>query len=131
MHSFADPRAVSGTLSKLSERGLVGRLERRPGQKEDRYAQRLEQDHGAESAPAVADAPGAGHGPAAGVSYGPAERAAREPRTDHEALTLAGLAQRIATLEREVAQLRAASRPAPGGTAPYAPDADASDRLHI
>src|SRR5271168_4700984 len=42
MHAFADLEAVHETLSRLIERDLVACLERRPGQKEDRYTQLLE-----------------------------------------------------------------------------------------
>ena len=42
MHAFADLAAVHETLDRLIERELVVRLERRPGQKEERYAQLLE-----------------------------------------------------------------------------------------
>jgi uncharacterized protein YceH (UPF0502 family) len=42
MHEFADLDAVHGTLDHLAERKLVARLERRPGQKEERYTQLLE-----------------------------------------------------------------------------------------
>jgi uncharacterized protein len=41
MNSFADLGAVHETLGRLMERALVGCLGRRPGQKEDRYAQLL------------------------------------------------------------------------------------------
>src|SRR5581483_9821221 len=37
MHPFADLAAVLDTLRRLSERGLVRSLGRRPGQKEERY----------------------------------------------------------------------------------------------
>lgn len=54
MHVFADLEAVHDTLARLSARELVTRLERRPGQKEDRYAQLLEdRDSPAESNGAV------------------------------------------------------------------------------
>src|ERR1035437_2549270 len=42
MHGFAGLGDVQETLQRLIERGLVARLERRPGQKEERYAQLLE-----------------------------------------------------------------------------------------
>ena len=42
MHAFADLQDVHGTLERLIERGLVARLERRPGHKEERYAQLLQ-----------------------------------------------------------------------------------------
>lgn len=41
LHGFADLAAVQETLERLIERGYVGRLERRPGQKEERYEQQL------------------------------------------------------------------------------------------
>jgi len=69
-------------LGRLGDRGLAARLERRPGQKEDRFAQRLGGDEEAEFAPAAA--------PAA---------AAPEPADD--------LPARVAQLERAVAELRA------------------------
>src|SRR5581483_12150666 len=37
MHPFADLASVQETLGRLIERELVRRLERRPGQKEERY----------------------------------------------------------------------------------------------
>jgi uncharacterized protein len=44
MHAFADLGAVQETLERLIERELVARLQRRPGQREERYEQLL-QDH--------------------------------------------------------------------------------------
>src|SRR4051812_16338592 len=41
MHAFADLAAVHETLDRLIGRGLAARLERRPGQKEERYEQLL------------------------------------------------------------------------------------------
>jgi uncharacterized protein len=41
MHRFASLEQVAQTLEGLAERELARRLERRPGQKEDRYAQLL------------------------------------------------------------------------------------------
>jgi len=82
MHSFAELAAVHETLDRLIARGLVACLERRPGQKEDRYTQLLEQDaEGQDDAPAV----------------------------DPVVLTpVDGLEERVARLEHEVAELRAA-----------------------
>lgn len=48
-HAFADLPAVHETLEKLVERGYVERLPRRPGQKEERYAQLLGGEGGASS----------------------------------------------------------------------------------
>jgi uncharacterized protein YceH (UPF0502 family) len=41
LHPFADLDAVESMLGGLIDRGLVERLQRRPGQKEERYAQLL------------------------------------------------------------------------------------------
>jgi uncharacterized protein YceH (UPF0502 family) len=56
MHSFASPADVVQTLSGLAERELVRRLERRPGQKEERYLQLLGGDGAEEQAPPPAAA---------------------------------------------------------------------------
>jgi uncharacterized protein len=50
LHAFTDLGAVHETLERLVERGRVERLPRRPGQKEERYAQLLGGD--GESTPA-------------------------------------------------------------------------------
>jgi uncharacterized protein YceH (UPF0502 family) len=85
MHAFAGLDEVHGTLARLIERGLVARLERRPGQKEERYRQLLGE--------------GKGKAPSAGASA-PTDSVA-VPSVD-------GLEERVARLEREVAELRAA-----------------------
>jgi uncharacterized protein YceH (UPF0502 family) len=41
MHGFGDLAALQATLTRLTDRDLVARFPRRPGQKEDRYAHRL------------------------------------------------------------------------------------------
>jgi uncharacterized protein YceH (UPF0502 family) len=87
MHAFAELAAVQETLQGLIGRELVARLERRPGQKEERYAQLLE---------------GAGEEQTAEVTR-PATEPATEPARN-------GLQERVARLEREVADLRAAQR---------------------
>jgi uncharacterized protein YceH (UPF0502 family) len=48
MHAFPDLAAVMGTLEALIARGLALRLERRPGQKEERYRQLLQAQDGEE-----------------------------------------------------------------------------------
>ncbi len=87
MHHFAELVDVQETLQALIERELVAQLPRRPGQKEERYAQLLE-DRDVGPAPS--------HTPALGATA----TAADGP---------GGLAERVARLEAEVAQLRAAS----------------------
>lgn len=43
MHAFSDVGSVHETLDELIERELVQRLERRPGHREERYAQLLQE----------------------------------------------------------------------------------------
>ena len=107
MHRFADLASVQAGLEALVERGLVERLERRPGQKEERYRQLLESDTGD-----VTD----------GTSVQPAEPAQQAvpaeqsmPLAGDAARTLSGdtdadLVRRVERLEREVLELRAAMR---------------------
>ena len=91
MHAFADLGGVHETLERLIGRGLVAVLERRPGQKEERYVQLLgEEAEVSDAAPSPMSMPT------------PAPRA------------VDGLEERVARLEREVAQLRAALGDEPG-----------------
>ncbi len=83
MHAFADLAGVHETLLGLIERGLVARLERRPGQKEERYTQLLEQQEEREEVD--------GAGPT--------------PMTASD-----DLHERVARLEREMLELRAVMR---------------------
>jgi uncharacterized protein YceH (UPF0502 family) len=101
MHAFAQLADVQDTLARLIERGLIRRLERRPGQKEERYTQLLGGADAAsdpaaveESSPMTEPAPSAA--PAA-----PVESA------------VAALERRVAALEHELAELRAALAPRP------------------
>jgi uncharacterized protein YceH (UPF0502 family) len=57
LHHFADLAAVFDTLEGLIERGHVARLERRPGQKEERYRQLLGGEESEAASPAPAPAP--------------------------------------------------------------------------
>jgi uncharacterized protein len=102
MHAFADLAAVQGVLDALIERGLVQRLERRPGQKEERYAHLL----GAEDEK-IANADG---------TLPRYSQLGEQPQVAPSV----ELEQRVGRLEREVAELRAqlaaeriASSPAP------------------
>ena len=97
LHAFADLGAVHETLEKLVERGYAERLPRRPGQKEERYAQLL--GGGGDEAPqeqrgtSEADDPGA-TAPAPGPS-------AEEDRLDR-------LERNLGELREQVRQLREA-----------------------
>jgi len=86
MHAFPDLEGVQETLRQLIERELVARLARRPGQKEERYAQLL-----------------GGDGEEEHASKPAAEGALLAARHEPDALY-----ERVARLEREVAELRAA-----------------------
>ena len=90
MHDFAESSQRQATLERLIERGLAVRLERRPGQKEERYAQLLGGDAGQQAVPE----PLAGPAPSAAPAGGQLEE----------------LRERIARLEREMADLHAAMR---------------------
>jgi uncharacterized protein len=91
MHQFTDPGEVRGVLGRLIGRELVLCVERRPGQKEERYAQLLEggaeDDTPVPSSLASAAAPGFNG--------------------------LEELSERVERLELEVGELRAAMRDPP------------------
>ena len=92
LYAFGDADALHGVLDTLIERELVARLQRRPGQKEERYMHLLSEE--AEPVAAVPSSPT--------VADIPPPRPAPEPaRTDSDA------EQRLARLEREVSELRA------------------------
>jgi uncharacterized protein YceH (UPF0502 family) len=87
MHRFADVLALEETILRLMDRDFVLRLDRRPGQKEERYAHRLGEDL-EDAPPAAATAP---------VQTPPGDR-------------VAALERRVEALERELAELRQAAR---------------------
>ncbi len=125
MHGFDGLDAVHDTLERLIARGLVARLGRRPGQKEERYEQLLSADADERQASAEAgavparaveagEAPGrasAVAGVAGGMGSGEDEAAigdaSRGPGVLAGAGSLGALEARVAQLEREVAELRA------------------------
>ena len=91
LHSFAAATELDEVLGRLSERRLVERLGRRPGQREERYRQLLGavgDELEAEAAPAPAGPPPA---PTSAPPPAPAD----------------GLDERVERLERELAELRA------------------------
>jgi uncharacterized protein YceH (UPF0502 family) len=134
MHAFTDLAGVHETLERLIERELVMRLDRRPGQKEERYRQLLEQDEEAPEGAAGAQPSGeerfgasrqAGEGDVPERSGGPDEGApngasAGSPAGKGAEAELAELRERVERLEREVAELRASMRNASPG-APSVP----------
>jgi uncharacterized protein YceH (UPF0502 family) len=87
LHGFGGADEVSGTLEGLSGRGLVRRLERRPGQREERYEQLL--GEGGDEAVAQPQAPGE---PPSEPPAAPAPPAGDE---------------RLERIERQIAELRA------------------------
>jgi uncharacterized protein len=93
MHQFNSLEEIDATLGQLIDRGYAKRIDRRPGQKEDRFMQLLGgagEDEGA-AAPASVPSPQPAYAP-------PAEA---DPQPARESLE-----QRVAALEAEVAELR-------------------------
>ena len=82
LHRFADMEALHAVIDRLTERELVARYDRRPGQREDRYGHLLGDE--AEEEPSTSPPP-------------PRLVAAPAPRDD----------DRLDRLERELAELRA------------------------
>lgn len=107
LHPFADLAAVHTTLDRLIERELVGQLPRRPGQKEERYAHRLSDDEAPEPSQAAAAAAGAPAGDVRVMRVAPGRPMPAAPELEQVELPLA---DRVARLEDEVAQLRAELR---------------------
>jgi uncharacterized protein YceH (UPF0502 family) len=105
MHRFADAAAVQQALDGLAARELIVRLERRPGQKEERYAHRLGEDAagwispGATATPHAAPAPAPAPAVPATDTAPPVAAAPRESPPPEDG--------RLARLEAEVAELRA------------------------
>lgn len=104
LHRFADLAAIAETLRRLTDRGLVMQIDRRPGQKEERYTQLLGEGDNSQPAGSVSAAP-APSASARSVSEPgavPAPPAAPAPDP--------ALEQRVATLEEQVGALRAELR---------------------
>ena len=101
LHPFADLSAVHETLDRLTERGLVAELARRPGQKEQRYAHRLSDEDADDPPVAASPSPAAPPAPAPGRPMPPA------PEVQHVEIPLE---ERVARLEEQLVQLRAELR---------------------
>jgi uncharacterized protein len=94
LHSFGDMTELGGTIDRLIERDLVARLDRRPGQREERYEHRLSE--GAEEA---AEEP-------AQAEPAPMEPAAAAAPEAAAAATIDQDDERIQRIERQLAELR-------------------------
>ncbi len=117
MHAFADLDAVHETLDRLIARRLAARLERRPGQKEERYEHLLSadlDDSGVSEAIAMPDVAQASSTPtprsATGGSNGGGAISAAAPVEHRPPAPARTLEERVARLERAVQELRAAVR---------------------
>jgi len=102
LHPFAGIPAIEETLERLIDRGMAERLPRRPGQKEERYAQRLGETGAPEPAAPI-------HAPSPPAAPAPPVDEARAETVEHHVddRRLAALEQAVAELRAEVAALRA------------------------
>jgi len=105
MHPFAGLDGIQATLGGLIERGLVVRLERRAGQKEDRYAQLLQEDPWSDGFAELGLEPAAE--PPRGSAPHPTNALPDPASAIDRPVTLEDLHSRVGRLEREVAELRA------------------------
>jgi uncharacterized protein len=103
MHPFAGLDEVQATLSGLVERGLAERLQRRPGQKEERYRELLGAEGGRDEGRAEERKEEEQEEEQRGGGAGEPGLSAAAANGDGAG----GLAERVARLEREVAELRA------------------------
>ena len=99
LHPFPDLGAVEDAIARLAGRELAVRLERRPGQKEQRFMHLLAAD-------AADDEPAPTPAPTAAVPPSPSEPAAPPPAPSEPAAPDPGLEQRLSDLEAEVRELR-------------------------
>jgi uncharacterized protein YceH (UPF0502 family) len=99
LHPFADLAAVEDALERLIDRELVARLPRRPGQKEQRYAQLLDGGEDGDRPAGAEDEP---------TSPGTATAVALPQQSTDSAPS--ELEERVDSLERQVAELSAELR---------------------
>jgi uncharacterized protein len=99
LHPIAGLDAVHATLERLIDRELAARLERRPGQKEERYAQLLGEDE-PDAAPRAAAAP-----PMEAPPLAPA--LAPDARVDDLEADVAALRAEVGELRAQLDALRA------------------------
>jgi hypothetical protein len=115
MHPFDGLPAVHDTLARLIDRGLVERSERRPGQKEERYRQLLEDadsaggSHEGPNGASAVSTPAPRVSPAGVTPAGVSTATASNPVEDLDASNPGeDLEERVARLERAVAELQEA-----------------------
>ncbi|HWX88121.1 MAG TPA: YceH family protein [Solirubrobacteraceae bacterium] len=113
IHAFAGLDEVHATLSALIERDLVARLDRRPGQKEERYRQLLGEDAEPGTETQVQD-----------------RRADHALNANSAAPPGSALVERIERLEQQVAELRAALAESQGDDPKPDPKPDAQHGEH-
>jgi uncharacterized protein YceH (UPF0502 family) len=106
MHAFGELAAVHATLEALIERELVARLERRPGHKEERYIQLLQEEDDGQPATSPAPSPMPASAPAPMLATPASEGQVQAPQSRELEL----LRERVERLEHEVAELRDAMR---------------------
>ncbi|MBJ7329541.1 MAG: YceH family protein [Solirubrobacteraceae bacterium] len=99
LHDFADTSALQMTIDRLTERELVHRLARQPGQKEQRYQQLLGGEEAEETAFDVA--------PVTAPAPRPIPAPVAAPVADDTAERLLRLEREVAELRAEVGELRA------------------------
>jgi hypothetical protein len=130
MHAFVDLAGVHETLERLIGRELARRLDRRPGQKEERYEHLLGGEEGEEAGPGAEIGSGAAlhEVEAASINGGEAAAAPRAPtgaplasgtaeNPQTQGAEVQELRERVGRLEREVSELRLAMRNASPSTA--------------
>lgn len=107
IHPFADLTEVHATLSALIERELVARLQRRPGQKEERYAQLLgDRESETDEPPRFAAVPATAPTVAPTATPAASSSAASYAPNGSAGAVEKDLRERVERLEREVAELR-------------------------
>jgi hypothetical protein len=109
MHPFGSLEQIDAVLDQLTGRDYVRRIDRRPGQKEDRFEQLFGGEGGAVSpVPPAAATPAPAAPPAPSPAVPPAETTPASVERDIPPQPdVRALAARVASLEDEVALLRA------------------------
>jgi len=109
LHPFADQEEVDDTLRRLADRAepLVARIERQPGQKENRWTQLLGGELPGAEAPLPPAAPAFDGGPAGATTTAAAGRRDRGGFGVPTSERLAALEAAIETMRDELARLRA------------------------